>query len=50
MIDDGMLRLAAGARVYHLLTEGTPPLDHEGRRPLERDGVPFYPSPDFWLP
>jgi ATP-dependent DNA helicase RecQ len=50
MIDDGMLRLAAGARIYHLLTDGTPPLDHEGRRPLERDGVPFYPTPDFWLP
>ena len=50
MIDSGMLRLAAGAHIYHMLTDGTPPLDQEGRRPLERDGVPFYPTPDFWLP
>lgn len=46
--DDCQLQLATGARIYHLLASGTPQLDREGRRPLERDGVPFYPSPDFW--
>lgn len=48
-IDEGMLRLAVGSRVYHLLTVGTPSLDQEGRRPLERDGAAYYPTPDFWL-
>lgn len=50
VLDQAALRLSAGSHVYHLLTSGTPQLDAEGRRPLERDGVPFYPTPDFWNP
>jgi hypothetical protein len=47
---EAALRLQLGARVVHLVTAETPHLDSRQRRPLEQEGVPYYPSPDFWAP
>jgi ATP-dependent DNA helicase RecQ len=42
------LELRIGARIVHLITSETPHLDTEKRRPLEQEGVSYYPSPEFW--
>jgi hypothetical protein len=44
------LRLEIGRSIAHLITSDTPQLDVERRRPLELDGVPYYPIPDLWTP
>ena len=48
-VDRQVLRMAAGAQVVHLVSEGTPLLDRDGRRPLEAEGVPYFLSPEEWL-
>lgn len=44
------LRLTGGRRVLHLILSDVPYIDGHGRRPLELDDVPFFPSPGLWVP
>lgn len=43
------LSFRGGSSVVHLVTTGTPYLDSSERRPLEREGAAFFPTPETWL-